>query len=83
MSVPVLSKTMAVRPQAVSRSVMFLISTPRRAAALKAATMAAGVDRTIAEGTAIIKIVRAWLILRVKMSTMPATMMIVGVYQAA
>ncbi len=52
-SVPVLSKTIAVKSPAASRCPTFFIRMPRRAAADRPATMAVGVASTKAHGQAI------------------------------
>ena len=79
-SVPVLSKTIAVILPASSRSATFLTSMPRRAAADIAATIALGVARISAQGQPITRMVMAMLILPVKNKAIPAIIRTVGVY---
>jgi hypothetical protein len=82
-SVPVLSKTMAVRFRAVSRSVTFLTSTPSRLAADSAATFAVGVARIRAHGQPMIssEITRSMSL--VKKNTIRLIISTTGVYHVA
>ena len=88
-TVPVLSKTMAVRLRAASSVATLFTKTPSRAAADRAATIAVGVARIRALGQAITSMAIARLkavsgsLLSAKKSTTPTSMRIVGVYQAA
>ena len=79
-TVPVLSNTTAVIFPAISRSATFFISTPSRAEAEIAATIAVGVAKINAQGQEITSIVIALLTSPVKNKTIPAIIKTVGVY---
>ena len=88
-TVPVLSNTIAVTLRAASSVATLFTSTPSRAAAERAATIAVGVARIRALGQAMTSMAIArlkavsGLLLSAKKSTTPTSMRIVGVYQAA